>query len=66
MIDKLKNIWQNGKVMQDMRDFKACKGRCGQCEFIKTCGGCRARAYSIHGDYMAEEPFCQHTPIRMR
>lgn len=62
----LEHIWQNGKVMQDMRDFKAYKGRCGQCEFIKTCGGCRARAYSIHGDYMAEEPFCQHTPIRMR
>ena len=26
------------------------------------CGGCRARAYGMTGDMMAEDPLCTHTP----
>jgi hypothetical protein len=26
------------------------------------CGGCRARAYGVTGDLMAEDPLCTHTP----
>ena len=26
------------------------------------CGGCRARAYGMAGDFMAEDPLCTHTP----
>ena len=26
------------------------------------CGGCRARAYGMSGDLMAEDPLCTHTP----
>ena len=26
------------------------------------CGGCRARAYGMTGDLMAEDPLCTHTP----
>jgi len=26
------------------------------------CGGCRARAYGMAGDLMAEDPLCSHTP----
>jgi hypothetical protein len=28
------------------------------------CGGCRARAYGMTGDLMAEDPLCTHTPGR--
>jgi radical SAM protein with 4Fe4S-binding SPASM domain len=35
---------------------------CGSCEYINVCGGCRARSYSMTGDYLAEEPFCNYTP----
>ena len=28
------------------------------------CGGCRARAYGMTGDLMAEDPLCTHTPAR--
>ena len=28
------------------------------------CGGCRARAYGMTGDVMAEDPLCTHTPAR--
>ncbi|NQU64857.1 MAG: radical SAM protein [SAR324 cluster bacterium] len=61
-----KEIWENSKLFQDMRDFKSYKGRCGACEYLNVCGGCRARAYSVTGDYMSEEPFCDHIPHKLR
>jgi radical SAM protein with 4Fe4S-binding SPASM domain len=61
-----KDIWENSKLFKDLRDFKAYKGRCGSCEYVEVCGGCRARAYAITGDYMDEEPFCSHVPFKLR
>lgn len=61
-----KEIWENSELFKELRDFKRYKGRCGACEFINVCGGCRARAYALHGDYLEEEPFCGYVPIRMR
>ena len=60
-----KEIWENSDLFKDLRDFKKYKGRCGSCEFINVCGGCRARAYSVYGDYLEEEPFCSYRPKRM-
>lgn len=61
-----KSIWENSELFKDMRDFKKYKGRCGSCEYVHVCGGCRARAYSVYGDYLEEEPFCSYTPIKLR
>ncbi len=61
-----KEIWEDSKLMKDMRDFKSYEGKCGACEYINVCGGCRARAYAIHGDYMAEEPFCSFVPTKIK
>ncbi|MBF0605925.1 MAG: radical SAM protein [Candidatus Magnetobacterium sp. LHC-1] len=63
--ESFKDIWEGSALFKDMRDFKSYEGRCGACEYIKVCGGCRARAYTIHGDYMQEEPFCSHQPRGM-
>jgi hypothetical protein len=30
------------------------------------CGGCRARAYGMTGDVMAEDPLCTHVPGTLR
>jgi len=60
-----KEIWENSELFKDLRDFKKYKGRCGSCEFINVCGGCRARAYSVYGDYLEEEPFCSYVPKRI-
>ncbi len=57
-----KDIWENSKLFLDMRDFKSYKGTCGSCEYVNVCGGCRARAYAMSGDYMAQEPFCNYQP----
>jgi len=61
-----KDIWENSELFKSLRDFKSYKGRCGSCEYINVCGGCRARAYSVYGDYLEEEPFCGHMPVKMK
>lgn len=61
-----KDIWENSELFKDMRDFKSYKGKCGSCEFINVCGGCRARAYAMTGDYMDEEPFCSYVPVKIK
>ena len=61
-----KDIWENSTLFKELRDFKLYKGRCGVCEYVNVCGGCRARAYAITGDYLAEEPFCAYIPARYK
>jgi heme b synthase len=61
-----REIWENSTLFRELRDFKSYKGKCGVCEFLNVCGGCRARADAVHGDYMAEEPFCNYVPVRLR
>ncbi|MBA3003495.1 MAG: radical SAM protein [Desulfurivibrio sp.] len=61
-----KEIWEKSELFHDLRNFKAYKGRCGSCEYVNVCGGCRARAYAVTGDYMAEEPYCTYVPLKMR
>ncbi len=61
-----KEIWENSKLFKELRDFKKYRGRCGSCEYVNVCGGCRARAYAMSGNYLDEEPFCAYIPYRMR
>ncbi|MBW1645738.1 MAG: heme b synthase [Deltaproteobacteria bacterium] len=55
-------IWKQSPVFTRLRDYDSLGGKCGLCEFKRVCGGCRARAYEITGDYMAEEPYCTYQP----
>lgn len=57
-----KNIWEKSKVFNDLRDMRKLKGKCGECEYRAVCGGCRARAYALTGDYLDEEPYCMYVP----
>jgi len=57
-------IWKDSTIFKELRDFSAYKGKCGSCEYLKFCGGCRARAFEATGDYMAEEPLCIYQPSR--
>ena len=57
-------IWRSAPLFQDLRDVSKLKGKCGICEYRRVCGGCRARAYEVHGDYLAEEPYCVYEPVR--
>jgi heme b synthase len=55
-------IWSGSPIFQDLRDLSRYEGKCGRCEFIRVCGGCRARAYETTGNLLAEEPFCIYEP----
>lgn len=61
-----RDIWENSELFKELRDFKKYKDKCGSCEYVGVCGGCRARAYAVSGDYLGEEPFCGYIPWRMR
>jgi AdoMet-dependent heme synthase len=60
--ESLGEIWRTSEVFVRLRDRKALGGRCGSCELNAACGGCRARAYGITGDSMAEDALCTHQP----
>ncbi len=52
-------IWKNSEVFNRLRTMEY-SGSCGSCSYSRICGGCRARALFYSGDFMAEEPWCQH------
>ena len=57
-------IWETSEVFRRIRDVDSYHGRCGYCDYRTICGGCRARAFALTGDYLAEEPFCVYQPER--
>ncbi|NLB88934.1 MAG: putative heme d1 biosynthesis radical SAM protein NirJ2 [Syntrophomonadaceae bacterium] len=58
-------IWRENELLNNLRT-KAYKGKCGHCDYIDRCGGCRARAYYYsNGDYMAEDEWCLYKPRRL-
>jgi len=61
-----KEIWYHSELFESLRAFEKYKGRCGECEYLNVCGGCRARADAVLEDYLEEEPFCDYVPIRTK
>jgi radical SAM protein with 4Fe4S-binding SPASM domain len=58
----LADLWTSSELFDGIRRRASLGGRCGACEMNGHCGGCRARAYGMSGDLMAEDPLCTHTP----
>ncbi|HWQ66147.1 MAG TPA: radical SAM protein [Methanospirillum sp.] len=47
---QLHDLWANSGVFAALRDFDRLQGKCGICQYKTICGGCRARAFSQHGN----------------
>lgn len=62
----LADIYRGSSIMRSLRDKTLLKGKCGVCEFKQLCGGSRARAYGITGDYLESDPYCAYIPQRWR
>jgi len=60
--ERLADLWDGSELFQAIRRRAGLGGRCGECELQSRCGGCRARAYGMTGDYLAEDPLCTHVP----
>ncbi|MDF0591126.1 radical SAM/SPASM domain-containing protein [Candidatus Methanocrinis natronophilus] len=57
--ERFSDIWEGSQVLIDLRK-RELVGRCGGCEYREVCGGCRARAYAIAGDYLESDPLCSY------
>ncbi|HCJ66317.1 MAG TPA: hypothetical protein DHV62_03085, partial [Elusimicrobia bacterium] len=53
----LSEIWQNSEVLNKIRDKNNLQGKCKECS-INECRGCRANAFALTGDYLAEDNQC--------
>ena len=60
--DSVVDVYQKHPVFLALRDPDRFKGRCGICEYRYVCGGSRARAYAVSGDYLETEPDCVYVP----
>jgi len=55
------DIWREAPLFRTLREGPL-GGRCGRCEYRALCGGCRARAFAVGGDVLAEDPSCAYQP----
>jgi radical SAM protein with 4Fe4S-binding SPASM domain len=62
----LPELWEKAPLINDLRKFSLLEGKCGKCDYLRFCGGCRARAYEHTGRYMSEEPYCAYEPPALR
>jgi len=53
-------IWLGSEFLKEIRNLSGYKGNCRICKYLKLCGGCRARAYAMGGDYLAADPICNY------
>ncbi len=65
-IQSLAQVYRSSQVFKDLRDLDRLKGKCGACEFRTVCGGSRARAYALTGDYLESDPACAYIPTSLR
>jgi len=60
--DSVVDVYQNNPVFRALRNSDGFRGRCGVCEYRQACGGSRARAYALTGDYLESDPDCVYIP----
>jgi len=61
--NNIKHIYQNSNLFIKLRSKNLLKGKCGICNFKYVCGGSRARAYSMHSDFLESDFNCAFLPF---
>jgi len=56
-------IWADSELFHELRAVDDYHGKCHACQYRKVCGGCRARAYALTGDALADDPICPYMPM---
>ena len=51
-------VYRNHPVFRALQNPDNYRGICGDCEYRHVCGGSRARAYAVTGDFLGPEPDC--------
>jgi radical SAM protein len=60
--DSLVRVYRDSSLFRILRDTERREGKCGVCEYKRICGGSRARAYALTGNYLAEDCRCVYQP----
>jgi radical SAM protein len=60
------DIYRHSELFRELRDYGRLKGKCGLCDFRDVCGGSRARAFAVTGDYLESDPYCAYIPPAAR
>jgi AdoMet-dependent heme synthase len=60
--DSVIDAYQNHPTFRALRNPDGFKGRCGICEYRRVCGGSRARAFALTGDFLKTDPDCSYVP----
>jgi radical SAM protein len=60
--DSVIETYQNHPVFRALREPDGFKGRCGICAYRRVCGGSRARAFALTGDFLETDPDCNYQP----
>jgi AdoMet-dependent heme synthase len=62
--DDIVQVYRESPLFKALRDRDQLKGKCGVCEYRRVCGGSRARAFAMTGDYLESDPTCAYIPPR--
>ncbi len=57
----ISKLWRDAPLFEQLRSPDL-EGRCGDCEYAKLCGGCRARPLARSGNLMGEDFLCGYQP----
>ena len=60
--DSIVDVYRNSRLFRILREPTARNGKCGYCEYHKICGGSRARAWALTGNYLEADPRCCYQP----
>lgn len=58
LTDGIFKVWYGSDVLWNIRNKDHLKGKCHGCDQLAYCGGCRAIAYAVTGDYMESDVQC--------
>ena len=64
--DSIVDVYRNSPLFKMLRNRDLLKGKCGVCEYRTVCGGSRARAFAVTGDYMESDPYCSYVPNKLK
>jgi radical SAM protein with 4Fe4S-binding SPASM domain len=56
--ESLLKIWESSETLKLLKEESHLKGQCLTCSYNTVCGGCRARAFEVLGDFMEKDPIC--------
>lgn len=56
--NSLMDIWNNSEIFINLRDRTKLQGKCRECEYIFSCGGCRAESFYNNNNLFYEDNTC--------